>query len=844
MKCPKCYFENPEDTRFCGNCGNQLASAGEISVTETKTYHPFRDQLDIGSLFAGRYQVIEELGKGGMGRVYKALDREIDETIALKLLRPEIAADEKTIKRFKNELKFARKVIHKNVCRMYELMEEEGTRYITMEYVTGQNLKGLIRQTGQLTVGKSISIAKQVCEGLAEAHKLGVIHRDLKPSNIMIDKDGNARIMDFGIARSLETRDITDRGAMIGTPKYMAPEQVEGKEVDQRSDIYALGVILFEMVTGRAPFEGDTTLEIALKHKTETPQDPRTLNSQIPENLNRAILKCMEKDKEKRYQDAEEMLSELIKIEEEIPTADRVFPERRPTKEAPKWIFQTLKVLGIFFIFAVLFVAGYFLLDRIQHRGKIWKNSIAVLPFEDFSLQRDQEPLCEAMTEAIITKLTSIEELKVIPYRTVSHYKDKDKSLQEIGEELGVNTIMTPTLKREGNKIRVSWQLINVKESFILESNTHDEELNSVFEVEDNISKSIAKALKVRLDEEKFEEIKKREPADIKAYENYVKGNYFERKYRDSNNTEDLENAVRNFEKAIARYPNYALAYWGLGNAYEAIFADEGRKEDLDLMLKNYWKAYEIDPNLAEANVGLGWAYFYKEDWDKAYQFCKKALEINPDKPEINFNIGSIMRSIGLYGKSIVFYSRAIELDPLSTHYRSLCASSYMFIGEYDKAINLLQEAIELGPDNVEHRLLFARQFIMMKKYDKAEEEISKAEKLDPVKPDIRYTRAFIFAAKNEKEKALAIIKDKDPYYFTYLLSSVYSVLGMKDEAIENIEKAIERGFFEIKAYLYSYPFLINNHFYDNLGDDPRFQEILKKEKKKYEEKMRKYGNL
>jgi len=308
--CPNCNSGNPSDSKFCKECGTQLPVSIDIP-SHTKTLEIPTGELAKGNTIAGRYEIIEELGEGGMGRVYRVQDTKVNEEIALKLIKTEIAAEKKTIDRFKGELKTARKIRHKNVCGMYDLGEEKGLHFITMEYVSGENLKSLIKRENRLEPEKIISIAKQMCEGLSEAHRLGVVHRDLKPSNIMIDKEGNARIMDFGIARSLRTEGITDSGVIIGTPDYMSPEQVVGKDVDQRSDIYSLGVILYEMITGQVPFVGDTPLSVAYQHRHEPPPDPRTINEQIDEGMSHLVLKCLKKDKENRFQSAEEVLVAL-----------------------------------------------------------------------------------------------------------------------------------------------------------------------------------------------------------------------------------------------------------------------------------------------------------------------------------------------------------------------------------------------------------------------------------------------------------------------------------------------------------------------------------------------------
>jgi len=775
LECPKCHFENPDNTKFCGNCASRLSSPHDTFGDRTETLNMQLLQLKTGSTLAGRYEIIEELGKGGMGRVYKAFDKETKEKIALKLIRPEIASNKKIIDRFQNELKTARKIAHRHVCRMYDLGKDEDIRFITMEYVSGEDLKKSLVRIGPLIAKKAVLIGKQICQGLSEAHRLGIIHRDLKPHNIMIDEEGNTRIMDFGISIFQTSERITDSGVVVGTPKYFSPEQVEGKKLDQRSDIYAFGIILYEMVTGNVPFEGDTSLVIAHKHLTESPRDPVEFNSQIPEQLSQLILKCIEKDPERRYQTAEEVCAELTRIEDDMPTSEppvskgilRPKTSRKMLKTSPK-LFRFLRIS----LLSVLVLAtGYFFYDQViktkesdtRASGETgWVNSVVVLPFEHIDPKEDQRNLYFLMTEEVIRRLNKFKELKVINPKTALSFKDSNKGASEIGRELKVKNVLWGTISTEVDNIIVNIWLSKVAGDHLIMSESFSGKSTEVFELEDKIAKAAAAGLGLKRVGERYSEIAPKVSTNPEANE-----------------------------------------YYNAGRQIEADFYVFKKEEDFERSVQSYLKAVELDKNF------------------------------------------SFLRSIGLYEQALRHYDRALQLDPVPADFslwQRLRASCYSYSGKFKKAASYLEQALALGPD-LRLYLYYARALIMLGRYGDAEEQISEAEKLSPEDVNVKQNRALLLAASGQKEKAVDLIQGENRTYLP-IMTCIYALLGREEDAIKNIQTGIEVVFERHRWYPYSFPYLKNNPCYDSIRDDPRFQEIMIKEKAKYDEKVKKYGDL
>ncbi len=829
IECSKCQTNNPDSQRFCGDCGTSLTGIDGISISQTRTLQTPSEPLTRGARFADRYEIIEKLGEGGMGAVYRVDDTKVHEEVALKIISPLVAADKQIIERFRNELKFARKIRHKHVCQMFDLGEDEETLFITMEYVAGEDLKSLLRRTGKLTTEMAVRVAKQVFEGLTEAHSIGIVHRDLKPSNIMVDKEGHARIMDFGIARSMKAKGITGAGLVIGTPEYMSPEQAEGKEADSRSDIYSIGVILFEMLTGQRPFEGDSALGVAMKHKGEMPKDPKEINPQIPDDLSGVILKCLEKGKDSRYQSAGEVRSDLEKIEQGLPTTDRIVPKRKSITSKEITVQFGIKKIFIPFLIVLTAVAiGVVIWSPWTNKETVptimEKASIAILPFQDMSPQNDQEPLCEGLADELITRLTQIKELRV-PARTSSFsFKGKDADIQEIGDRLEVETILEGSLQKSENKLRIRVRLVNVADIQTIWQETYQRDEGDIFALQDEIALDILDHLKIELlGDEKLRFIK-HHTTNPEAYNLYLKGRYF----WNLRTKEGINKALDYIQQAIEKDPAYALAYSGLADCFNALgfYSALTPNESFPKAKAAALKAIEIDETLAEAYASLAYVSFYYDwDWMSAETMFKKAQDLSATYPTTPHWYAEYLAAMERLDEAIVEKKRASRLDPISMIINTTVGWMFYFARQYDQAIEQIKKAFEIDPNFVPAHFWLAQAYEQKGMFQEAISEFQKAVTLSRSSTYTITSLAHAFAVSGDKVKAKELLDQlkelsKERYVSAYEIAEVYVGLGEKNLAFEWLQKALnERS--RALVFLKVEPRL------DSIRSDPRFNALL-----------------
>ena len=745
IKCPTCHSENPDTLKFCGECGTQLPPPQDHPPVMTETLQTPVRELAMGSTFVGRYQIIEELGHGGMGKVYKVYDSKIKEKVALKLIKPEVASDKDTLERFSNEIRLARKISHRNVCRMFDIGEAEGAHFITMEYVHGEDLKSMIEMSGSLSLGMLLSVGKQVCDGLAEAHSLGVVHRDLKPQNIMIDKHGNAKIMDFGIARSVREKGITGPSVMIGTPEYMSPEQAETKEVDHRSDIYSLGVILYEMATSHVPFMGETALSIAMKHKGEIPKNPKQLNPLIPDDLSAVILKCLEKDKAKRYQSASEVRSELEKIEKGIPTTEKVLPSVPTTSRQITVSFNPRRLVlpgvAVLAVVAAIVVILTVLPGRKAVPPPSGKPSLVILYFENISGDHTLDAWETGLTELLITKLSQSKFIRVLDANTIygilmklnlaEAKKYTNDDLVKVANEAGANFTLSGSLMKAGDKIIMNLSLQKPQSREVIsplnvECQNEAEIIKKVDEVATRI-KSDLNVTSEQIAADIDQTIGEISSPNAEAWAYYVEG----RRYHFRG---EYEKAIPLLQKALSLDPEFIMAMRALSTAHYNIGDESGYEKcaarTLELVQKHPERISERDRYIVEQN------YYClagpEPELAKSFEAGRKLLALYPDDPSGNYTMGMAYGDIEELENSVKYYEQAVRGRSRFVLAYAFLAGTYMAIGEPAKAQEVLERYLREVENTASGHRYLAYHHISQNRLDLAGRELETAETLAP----------------------------------------------------------------------------------------------------------------
>jgi serine/threonine protein kinase/Tfp pilus assembly protein PilF len=790
------------------------------------------------------YKILEQIGSGGMGIVYKAEDTKLKRTVALKFLPPELTRDKEAKKRFLHEARAASALDHPNICSIYEIDEtEDGQMFMAMAYYEGQTLKDKLT-SNPLHLTQAIDIAIQIAEGLNKAHQKGIVHRDIKSANIMVTEDGVVKILDFGLAKLRGATKLTREGTTLGTVAYMSPEQAAGTELDLRSDIWSLGVILYEMLTCRMPFKGEYEQAIMYAIMNEAPQPLTAVRTGIPMQMEHIVKKALQKDPASRYQTLADLIVDLRQI---TPKAEKPTPEPPPKLRVKRKGFSIsyLKWLGIP-LAMVLLVAGYIILKQkpspkktagteipieTKNSQSCWKNSIAVLPFANISADPEQEYFCDGMTEDIITKLSYIRDLKVISRTSVMAFKNTDKTIRQIGQELGVDNILEGSVRREKNRLRITAQLIRVADDAHLWADKYDRNLESVFQVQEDVSRTIADALEVTLTPEMIRTLQDIQTRNLEAYDYYLKARHiFNTKFLYTIKEEDYTTALSMLNKALEIDPAYTGAYESLAWIYLNHYVFMQDETDLARALDTLAKLKQSAPDSPEYYGYMAMVFLFKGDFDLAYENCVQAVTRMPNAPDINYGFGFFFFRMGLYPQAVKYCSRAMENNPLFLHAYLTAIRCSIYSGNYKAAASYLKKTSELFPGQLMLLDHFCRYTLYTKQYDQAEQWIKKLENTQPLYENIKRWKMILYALRGDRDRALILNVQSE---------EGYAILNLKEEAVDLMLENINKE----KDY-YSYLSLIHNPFFQNLFDHPRYQKILADAKAIFDERSKKYRDL
>lgn len=733
MTCPKCGASNPGLATRCTQCDSQLPESHSDSTwggerDSSPSPAPVSDRADAATRasFAGgsgnfptavgvsrarsqsgsevdfgpRYRVEKLLGQGGMGAVYKAYDLDLNRTVALKLVRPELMVHPEAMQRFKQELLLASKISHKNILRIHDLGDAAGTKFISMAFVDGSDLYHVLQSQGKLSIERTLHIAKQLCAALEAAHGEDVVHRDMKPQNIMLDKDDHVYVSDFGLAKSIESEGgMTMTGELLGTPRYMAPEQIECKPVDGRTDLYALGLIIYEMLTGDVPFQAESTFQLMYKRANEAPPEPKAVNPEIPDWLNQVVMKCLERDPERRYKSARAILNDLELQQSPSgfsPSMSIRLPQMAVNVPMSKRVFAGI-VAGALIVSSGIAVIGYRYLHKssAEQVAVVPQHRVAVLPLEILGDQSALGYIGSGVTEALSAKLFQIKDLRVASASAVQKISSTD-SLPDIAKSLGVNYIVTGTLQGSADKIRVVMNLVdeNGKQIWTQEFAGLPSDLLSI---EDDIGSKLMSALEVKASNEEIARVSSHPTENANAYGLYLKGRSLLSGNLDSAN---VTKAINFFNQAAAMDHEFALAYTGLADANLRMYLISKDQTWADKARGAAEQSKQLGPNLPETHFALGTVYSATGKTNEAVAELQQALELNPNSDDGYRRLGDIYRKSGRKDEALSAFEKAISINPYYWYNSLALGNAYLSFGDNDKAKSAYTRVTELAPKN------------------------------------------------------------------------------------------------------------------------------------------------